>query len=207
MKRNLLFFFLLFSVSVYAQEDAKVKQTFSNYKQSILKGDGEEAVKWVDTNTIAYYGKMLGLALDADSAKVADLNLMDRLTVLSLRHRMSRSEIAGMDGRQLFVHSIKKGMVGKNTVANVEIGAIKIDGSTAEGQLEANGQKSPLNFGFSKENGQWKLDLTSLFGPTTAGLKQMIAGQGMSENEFIIRALQMTGDGKPVNNTIWRPMK
>jgi hypothetical protein len=206
MKQYLLFSFLLLSCCVYGQEQSKVKQTFSNYKQSILKGDGDEAVKWVNNKTIAYYGEMLGLALDADSARVADLDLMDRLTVLSLRHRMTRDEISGMDGKQLFVHSIKKGMVGKNTVANVEIGDVKVEGEQAKGQLQANGQKSPLNFGFTKENGQWKLDLTSLFEPTMAGLKQMIAGQGMTENEFIVRALEMSS-GKPVTNVIWSPLK
>lgn len=200
-----IFFFLgCFNVGAQGNEEKSVKGAFATYKKSILKGDGKAAVECIDARTITYYGKMLSLTLEADSAEVAGLDLMDKLTVLSLRHRLTRSEMEGFDGRQLFVYSIEKGMVGKNSVANVEMGEIIVEGGRARGQLVALGEESPLYFQFNKEDGRWKLDLTSLFGPTTEGLKQMLSDRGMTENEFIFQALEIT-TGKPVTNTIWFP--
>ena len=206
MNRIIIIFLMagFFGTSAQSTEQNSVKQTFTSYKKAILDGHGSEAVKWVDKNTLSYYEKMLAVTLNGDSAEVTALPLMDKLTVLSLRHRIPKNDIKNFDGKQLFVYSIDKGMVGKNSVMNVDIGEVKVEGNSADGQLVSNGQGSPLYFGFSKEEGQWKLDLTSLFGPTTEGLKKMLSDQGMTENQFIFQALEMMS-GKPVTNEIWSP--
>ena len=206
MKQLILLFLVLASFQISARtNDLKlVKDTFNNYKKAILASDGKEAAKWVDKKTFAYYGKMLAMTLKADSAEVAVLPLMDRLTVLSLRHRVPMKDIAALDGKQLFIYSIDQGMVGRNSVANVEIGEVVLNGNSASGQLVASGEESPLYFKFNKEDGQWKLDLTSLFGPTTEGLQKMLVDQGMTENQFIFQALEMM-TGKPVSDKIWSP--
>ena len=203
-------FFLMFVgplVALGQANDSKaVKETFSNYKKAILDSDGEEAAKWVDSKTVAYYDQMLKASLDADSADVAVLGVIDKLTIFSVRHRIPRQEIAQLNGRQFLIYSIDRGMVGKNTVGNVEIGDVNVDGNSASGQLISQGRKSPLYFQFNKEEGAWKLDLTSLLPATNTGLRKMIADQGMTENEFIFQALEMM-NGKPVTADIWSPMK
>lgn len=124
--------------------------------------------------------------------------------VFSIRHRSTKKEILSFDGKGLLVYAIKKGMVGKNTVANNAIENITIDGSFAKGQLVSNGKTAPFYFNFYNEDNDWKIDLTSIFSATTMPLKKMVEDSGQSENDFIFMLLErMTG--KEVGHGIWTP--
>jgi hypothetical protein len=208
MKKILTGFWLLIAVTVSAQSsDVRlVKKTFSNYKKSILEGNGAEAVKWVDSKTISYYDSILNLSIYGDSTTIQNLDIISKLTVLTLRHRIPVEEVLTMKGREFFIYSIDKGMIGKNSVKTIEIGEVKLEGNFAEGQMVANGQESPIYFQFNKEDGIWKLDITSVFAVSNEGLKKMIAGDGNTENEFVFKTLEIL-TGKPVMNTIWSPLK
>jgi hypothetical protein len=208
MKQILLYSLVIITVTSYAQKDEVdlVKKTFSSYKKSILEGKGSEAAKWVDGKTLAYYESMLKISLYSDSSEVQKLGLMDKLIVLSVRHRIPKSELAGMTGKDFFSYSVDKGMVGKNSVMTLEIGEVKVSDNFANGEVLANGQKAPLFFQFNKEEGQWKLDLTSLFPATTAALKKVLTDNGMTENDFVFKSLEMI-TGKPVGNVVWHPLK
>jgi hypothetical protein len=89
---------------------------------------------------------------------------------------------------------------------SMEIGEVKVEGNFANGQLVAYGEKSPLYFQFNKEAGIWKLDLTSLFPTSNAGLKKMLTSDGKTDNEFIFQTLEML-TGKKVADDIWKPLK
>lgn len=202
-------FLLAISYGTIAQKNSEtdlIKKTFAEYKRSILAGEGEEAIKWVDSHTLNYYDQMLETAVTADSADVQKLGLMDKLTVLTARHRIPKEEALEMRGRDFFIYAIDKGMVGKSSVMNVEIGKVKVDGDSGSGQVIVNGREVPLFFDFSRENDLWKLDITSIFVATNAGLKQMLAENGTTDNEFILQALEMLS-GKPVRDDIWQPLK
>ncbi|MCI0750654.1 MAG: hypothetical protein L0Y35_02345 [Flammeovirgaceae bacterium] len=200
---------LAISTASFGQDKAEVqsiKSTFDNYKKSILEDKGSEAIRWVDAKTLAYYEKILYASIHADSAEVQDLGLMDRLIVITVRHRVPKSEVLAMDGKGFLIYSINKGMIGKNSVLTIDIGEVKVSGNFANGQVVSNGQPSPLYFQFNKEGTDWKIDLTSLFPASTMGLKRMISENGMTENEFIFQAMEML-TGKLPGNEVWHPLK
>ncbi len=191
---------------VFGQSDEKeVNACFESYKSAILEDRGEDAVNVVSSNTIDYYKKMLDISLYADSAEVAGLNVIDKMTVISVRHRVPPTEIEGMDGRSFFVYAIKNGMVGKNSVMNVEIGEIKVREGFATGQMVNNGQETPIAFSFYNEDG-WKIDLSSIFPSTNAGLEQYLTELEITDTEWILQAMEML-TGTPPGDDIWQPMK
>ena len=185
-----------------ATEDNLVRQAFENYKSAILTDRGEEAVKYVDSRTIKYYVDVVDLVKNADSTKVNSLPLLDKIMVFSVRHRTSREDILSFDGKGLLVHAIKSGMVGKNSVVNNSIGEVTIDSEFAKGQFIANGQKAPFYFHFYKENGEWKIDLTSIFSVSNMAIKKMVQDSKQDENEFIFSLLEMMTSKKP-GREIW----
>lgn len=199
---------LTLNTSLFAQksEQKGVVKAFENYKSAILNDKGEEAVKHVDSRTITYYGDMLALVKTADRATVEERSILDKLMVLSIRHRTSREEILGFDGRSMLVYAIESGMVGKNSVTNISIGDVIIEGDFAKGQLESNGEKALIYFHFYKEEGQWKIDLTSIFPMSTAGFQKMADDSGKEENAFLFSILEMITGTKP-GDTIWDPVK
>ncbi len=199
-------FFLLFTAQLmYGQksEEKLVIKTFENYKSAILNDKGEEAVKHVDSRTIKYYTDVLALVITADSAKVDSLSILDKLMVFSIRHRTTKNDILSFDGKSLLVYAIKSGMVGKNSVANISMEEVIIENDFAKGQLVANGQKVPYYFHFYKEDGLWKIDLTSLFPISTMAFKKMADDSGESQNDYLFSLLEIM-TGKKLDADIWQ---
>ena len=205
---NFLVLLLVLTTACNGQkkEEKSVRDAFDNYKSAILNDKGDEAVKYVDSRTIKYYSDILELVKNADSTQVSSLSLLDKLMVLSIRHRTSKEDILSFDGKGLLVYAIKSGMVGKNSVANNSIGEVTIDNNFAKGQFIANGQKAPFYFHFYKEEGQWKIDLTSIFSVSTMAFKKMVEDSGQSENEYLFSLLEMLTGKKP-GQEIWEKVK
>jgi hypothetical protein len=193
-----LILFLAFITYGNAQTDEKlVVQAFDNYKSAILNDKGEEAVKFVDSRTIAYYNKMIDLIKNGDSTTVNALSVLDKITVFSIRERGTKAEIMPLDGRGLLVFSIKKGMVAKSSMVNNTIGDVTVDKNYAKGALVVKGNATPYNMDFYKEQGQWKADITSLFSIAAPAFKGMIESSGMAENAFIFSILERMTGKKP----------
>jgi len=111
-----------------------------------------------------------------------------------------------MDGKGVFVYASKKGMVGKNSVANNSIGDVSVNTAFAKGQLLISGQKAPLYFRFYKEVNEWKLDLTSLFPVSNTAFKKMAEESGESDNDYLFMLLEMLTGKKSVRE-IWEVIK
>lgn len=197
---------ILVALSGVAQkaEENLVRKSFTGYKTAILDDKGEEAVAFVDSRTVAYYGKMLNLVRTADSITVSELPLLDKFMVLAIRHRMDAEELQSTDGKGLLVKAIRNGMVGKSSVANVSVGDVTVEGDFAKGQLMANGKKAPFSFHFYKEENSWKIDLTSLFPMTATMFQNMLDESDMEENEFLLHLLEM-GSGMAPSPDVWKP--
>lgn len=208
MKYLLVLALSLLSLPAISQttSENEVKATFSNYKSAILNQKGEEAVNWVDSRTLKYYGDMLEVSKKADSLELDKLSILDKMMVLAIKHRTPTTDILSFDGKQMLAYAVKNGMVGKNSVANTEIGEIKIEGDFAQGQMINNGNEAPFYFHFYKENDSWKLDLTSLFSISAVTLNKVVADSGQPENEFIMYILEMVS-GKKVSNAVWHPLQ
>ncbi len=185
-----------------ANDEQLVRECFAGYKSAILKDKGLKAVEYVDSQTLKYYQDMLDKAKSADSVEVNGMNIMDKLMVFSVRHRTSRKDILKFDGKELLVYSIKEGMVGKNSVENNKIGRVEVEGDFAKGQLVTNGSAVPMYFHFYKEQGYWKIDLTSIFPIAMDVFQKMSDESGLDENEYLLLLLELTTGEKPTAK-IW----
>jgi hypothetical protein len=209
MKKLLLLLFLtLISQLIFAQkgEEKLVRKAFDNYRSSILTDRGEDAVTYVDSNTIAYYNDILHSARTSDSLAVDSMNVLDKLMVLSIRYRTPKKDLKSFDGRSLLVYAIKEGMVGKSSVQNIEIGDVEMHGDVAKGYMMSYGEPSPLYFEFNKEDEAWKIDLTSIFSVSVVAFDRMIKESGQSENEYFEHILKLI-TGKDSLNPMWQPLK
>ena len=96
-------------------------------------------------------------------------------------------------------------MVGKSSVAGNELGEIIIEENFAKGQLVAAGQKTDYYFHFYKEEGQWKMDITSLFAIANMAFEQMVKESGEEENKYLVSLLELLS-GKSIAADIWKPV-
>ncbi len=206
-KFSLIFYLSILTTTVFSQESNhdQIVNSFNSYKEAILNNNGEEAIKYVDSRTIKYYSDILETTKKADSAAVAGLGVLDKLMVLSIRHRTNQADILSFDGKALLLYAIKEGMVGKNSVVSNTIGETTINENFAKAEFIYDGQKTPFFFHFYKENEVWKMDLTQLFTMSRAAFKKMISDSGKDENIFFLEILEILTGKKPTSK-IWLPI-
>jgi hypothetical protein len=199
---NTIIFFLFLNCNAQKGEKEQITQCFNTYKKAIITNEGKVAVKQIDNRTVKYYSEILEKIKSADSLTLNNLNILDKFSVLSLKHFATKEEILSFNGKDLFRFAITKRMTGN--VVNITIGEITIENDFAKGQLLSNGKKTSTNFNFYKENGNWKINVTSMLTSGVGAIEQMIEKSGKSENDFIIYILGKANGKKPETN-IWKP--
>ena len=183
-----------------------VKETFAAYKQATLAKDAQGVVNVADRNTFDYYDQVFFFAMEADSAQVRAFELFDQLMVLGIRQSIPKDEIESMNARELFKYAIEVGMIGEGEVETLDIGDVEVIGQSARGRLIVEGAAQRLFFNFNKEDGVWKMDLTSLFPVARIGVANRLQRSEQTEDEFINATIEQQTGQKP-GPDIWKPMK
>jgi hypothetical protein len=185
-------------------EEKQIRVAFLTYKGAILKQQGQSAVSVVNRATLQYYAQMKSLALEGHENEVRQLTPMNKLMVLSLRHRVSVDDLRGMTPQETFVHAVNQGWIGKNSVLDSDLGQLQIFGNDASGEYLKGGKPTPLRFRLTKEDGKWKIDLTALTPPADQAISMLIKKQGLDEDTFIIGLIESVS-GKKAPPSIWQP--
>ncbi len=187
-------------------EEQAVRAAFDRYRQALIAKDGPAAVAAVDSKTIAYYDRLLALARTADAKKLRAENLMTRVTVLRLRHDVPPEQLKKMTGKTLLAHAVESGWVSQATAENSELTDVKITGSRAEAGLVANGRVNPTRFGFRKEGGAWRFDLTSIFAAAESAFTAFHQQSGQDEDAFVLGLVEQLSGRKPTAD-VWNPVR
>lgn len=211
------FFFIAASIFTIAQEVEEVKidetkakkeitNAFNSYKNAILKQDTKLAIAQLDKNSFDYYDQVLNIALRANQQQLDELEILDKLMVLSIKHKVPADQLIKMNGRELLIYALDHGFIGKNTVEKADLGDIDIKGEIAYGQFIIEQQKTPLYFGFTYDQSQWRLDITSVFEPAGYAIRKLVEMQNKDENDVIIMMIESTTPGQKVSKDIWKPI-
>ncbi|HEY7366630.1 MAG TPA: hypothetical protein VIE37_21240 [Methylomirabilota bacterium] len=194
-----------YSASASPSEEELVRRTFQAYKEAILQQRGQSAVAQVNRATLQYYARMKALALEGPEKDVRQLRPMNKIMVLSLRHRVSADRLRAMTPEDIFIHGVDQGWIGKNSVLESDIGQTRVFGNDASADYVKGGKPTPLKFRFTKEDGRWKVDLTALTPMADQGMSMLIKKQGVDEDAFIVGLVESVS-GKKVSPSIWQPL-
>jgi hypothetical protein len=167
---------------------------------------GEEAVKFIDSKTIDYYGEILEKVLYSDRNVVMKESIINRLMIFRIRHSVQLEKLEKMDAIKLLEYSINNGWVGKEAVAGYFIRNVKIEGDSATVELYKGDKKPGVNYKFYRENGQWKINFTSLFLITHYAFKQQAKKSGYDDEDAYIFDLIEALSGKRVSEDIYEAL-
>lgn len=185
-------------------DEELIRQTFMTYKGAILQQQGQSAASLVNNATLQYYARMKDLALEGQEKEVRQLTPMNKIMVLSLRHRIPVNDLRAMTPEALFVHAVNQGWIGKNSVLDTDIGQLRVFGKDASADYLKGGTQTPLKYRFTKEDGKWKLDLTALMPVADQAMTTLIEREKLDEDKFIIGLIESVS-GKKVLPLIWQP--
>lgn len=189
-----------------AQEKAvAVRDSFLDYKAAILNGDGETAADLVTGRTHALYRGFADSALTLDKPGLDDLHVMDRMSVMQLRHQMSRQQLENMSGSEIVAYAVDKGWIGKDGAARLQVGDFTVEGDSASAPvLGGDGKETLLRMRFAREDGIWRFDLVEAMALVRVTMAQAIRQTGLSEDAFILVFLEAASGRKP-DPDIWNP--
>ncbi|MEM6397921.1 MAG: hypothetical protein AAF741_16345 [Bacteroidota bacterium] len=194
------------SLIAAAKKVLEVKKDFEAYRLASLEDRGDEAVGYLDARVLDYYDAMLMHARYSDSAKVADLLLIDQAVVLGIRHRATAEQIKSFTDTTCLVFALDEGMIDKEGVARIQIDAIEIEGDFARATVSSQGEVAPVKFHFYRDGGIWKFDMTQIFPTANLVFNQIQTDSGMEAGEFMIFLLEIAS-GTPIDEeTIWQPI-
>jgi hypothetical protein len=109
-----------------------------------------------------------------------------------------------MTPEEVFIYAVNQGWIGKDSVLDSDIGQLQVFGNDASGEYVRGGKPTPLKFRLTKEEGNWKIDLTALTPPADQAISLLIKKEGLDEDAFIVGLVESVS-GKKVSPSIWQP--
>lgn len=182
-----------------------VRQCFESYIDAISTRNGKLAASLINKEMVSYYTRMKALALEGSEQTVRHLSTFDKFVVLSLRHRIPVAVLQNLEPQAVYGYGIEHGWTSGMTKENAQVGQIEVMGDKASGELRLNGEPTPYAWYFTKEDGRWRMDLSSLMSQTDQDLKLTIQAQRADEDSFIISLLEAIS-GQKVSPEIWKPL-
>ncbi|WP_447001972.1 hypothetical protein ACRAKI_19705 [Saccharothrix isguenensis] len=87
--------------------------------------------------------------------------------VYVLRAEFDAVELRGMSAEQLVSAAVDKGLISENSLDNVDLGTVVVDGGTAQADMTSRGESAGVELPFHKEDGSWRFDLRPLMAAGT----------------------------------------
>ena len=181
-----------------------VRACFESYRSAVNDGDGTAAAAIVSASTLTRYDENVNHAKYSDRATIQLLPLIDQLTILMCRCKISASELANMSGAGLLSTAIAAGWVSKNALYGLNLGRIQINGNRAEAEGIINGRVTPSPQVFVLENDDWKYELVATFDTIEDALGQLAARNELSAQELLFSMIE-SNLGELPSESIWEP--
>ena len=206
MRLLILFFLIAFSsiaTPVFANAD-EITAAFGKYRSAILAGDANAAYQLIDSNSKNYYREILKVILFANETESKFLPPLAKVSLIQARHQIPLDKLKLMDEKTYFSHAVKQGWIGKKSVTDMELADIVVSQDTATSKISKGGKTAPFGFTFHKEEGTWKIDLTSILPTSDKAFKQVIQKSGKNEDAYIFTIIEKLS-GKKVQDSVWTP--
>ncbi len=200
MKQINFVLFSLLSLPLLAAADASsnVRNTSDSLDEAILAGDGEAAFALLSTESQKTIENTRDLAINADKATLMQQPIPIILSVFSIRTEAQGNPPAnGPETLILMSTDYAK------TSSIADIGDVTVNGDKASAVMLVNGNPSPMNFSFIKENGSWKVDMAQQLKDTEEMMMESLPA-GMSQ-EMIVNQMASASSSDGVD--VWKPLK
>jgi len=193
-------------------DEEQIKKIFQSFRSALTNGKGENAADLVSADTIERYQKQHDVAVSGDEATVKRLPIIDRMSVLLLRHQVFTEKLPAenlkvMDGRAVFAYSVNEGWIGKDSVMRAGLEQVVVSGDgKASAHLTMGGKLTPEEFHFLQENGSWRVNLVPTLEQAEKDCQGLAQSQGKSEDDYLFEAIKSLS-GRDVDESIWKPLE
>ncbi|MBN1180064.1 MAG: hypothetical protein JXD18_12700 [Anaerolineae bacterium] len=183
-----------------APDTATPTEVFEQYRSALIADDGQAALALMDSDTIAWYDRVVEEALTMPREELEALGYTEMFTILRVRQVFRRYEIEAMTGESLFVDMIDRGWTARSSVEGVRVAEEHVEGNRAWVSFQA-APTEPAMY-FDLEDGEWKIALSESFPLADEQFNQAMEGQEYIIETYVLEML-MTLTGLDVDEAIF----
>jgi len=191
-------------------ETPSIQKAWEDLYAAHAAKDSQKAVGLVSQSTVDFYERLRKAALEADEPEVKAMRFFDKYMILQMRARMAPDYLRSLTGQQVFMVSVRDGWDAKQYADVPELNNIKVDGDTATANMVVRGKEAPFDYGFVKEDGVWKHDLTKMMDllsdMTAQAMRAKPSNVQLDMDDLLLITLRMQ-TGKEVSPEIWKKPK
>ena len=186
MKKNLFvtvsFLFVLFFACSSTNGEKYVRKSYADFQEALKSKNGSEAAQLVAKNIFSFYDDVKKLALKSENVDLEKKSPNKVFMVIQYRYLLTQKELEQMNGRDLLVWNVNRGMVLRNMIGSISLGKIQIKNDKAFAQILLNDKPvDETTFDFWKEDGIWKFDLAKTLTMPGKKMDQAIAHAGKTK--------------------------
>jgi hypothetical protein len=100
------------------------------------------------------------------------------------------------------VHGVDQGYIDESSVAENQLGDIRIDGERGFAQMVVQSRPSDVDYEFVRVGQDWKFDLAATIPLANSTFMQTARESGLTEDEFVFELIELT-TGTPVDASIY----
>lgn len=190
-----------------AGEEADVRAVLAAYRAAIQSKDGAAALGAVSQGSVDFFGTVLQRALTGGKAEILKMSAPAQFLVLRTRLEFADARLETLGPAEFYVKTVNAGWTPARSVADWELGSLTFTGNRATAPLVLRGKPLPnVVYGFAKDGGKWKVDLTPLFSQVDTGVRAAVDEAGRDKTKTLLAALARV-TGKPVTDSVWEPLR
>ena len=191
------------------KQRSEIRLSFFGFSQAFYARKGEEALPFVSRRTFDYYDRLLPDLLFADEKRLSELPPFALFACLALRYEYRLEELKTMTGRMIVREAFNSMTFPGGAPHFLDIGEILIRKSGEEATATvflAPGEKHDgALVSFIREDGMWKVDLTSVFEGLSSQLEAYLKDPTASRAERALHYLQVH-ENRQIGGEILQPM-
>lgn len=176
---------------------------FEVYRSSVLQEDGARFARILAQPTLDHYEVLRDLALSASKKGLMRESLGNQIYALFLRKVSKPDDLIHLDGEAIASILVEKGAISEGGVEGVRLGEVTFSDSLATVRAIVGGQ-SAFSYTFRLEKDEWKIDLVTLSEGAEIAFRQQMEQSGLSEEEYVLKAVEALSGSRP-SNDIWQP--
>ena len=190
------------------RQRSEVRQVFQKFSEAFFARDGRTASRHLSQQTFAYYDRVIPLARNEDDVGLSALPPLELFSCLALRHRYSPEELMGPDSRNLVLDAFDRMVFPAGAPHFLDIGEIRITSpgveATAPVFLPPGEWHEDILVTFNRENGEWKMDLTSVFEALSGKIEPHLRDPSSSRAERALHYLRIH-ENEQIGSELLRP--
>lgn len=197
---------LMLAITAWGQskEEKEIRKVYQAYDYAVKAKMAGDALAHVTESTLGYYDFALMKAQNSSREVLSQSGIMEKIEVLKIRQGYTPEQMGTVTGKEIFEQRVREGLSAREHLPFENLGSIKVDGELATAEILDKGKPSGYFLQFQREDGDWKVDLVSLFSVSASMLDMMLSAQSMTHDQYLQRLIPMT-TGKQLTEADWQP--